>query len=295
MDTYRISYTNGSSSTFTVTNGSNGTNGTNGTSATVSVGTVTTGAEGSSATVTNSGTSSNAVLNFTIPVGATGQTGSNGDDGYYLDVDNPNMFIPVDSNGRPIDSFSGHCNIKLYKGTTRCNILDLGINDNTYTYSAIVISENILSITGDGNQNGYTALSVDVSTDYTLSSVDDYIIYLRENSGGYVGQFVLKLIPVVQSSQSANGTLYAAEDTSFTLSQLKSNSVLIADGGGDITFTLPAGDAEMDGRTIKIMVISGNLAVAVNSHATIITLGGSTADPATALFPATCVLEATYY
>lgn len=52
--------------------GTNGTNGTNGTSATVTLGTVTTGAAGSQAQITNSGTSSNAIFNFVIPRGDTG-------------------------------------------------------------------------------------------------------------------------------------------------------------------------------------------------------------------------------
>lgn len=47
-----------------------------GTAATVAVGTVTTGAPGSSASVTNGGTSSAASLNFSIPAGNTGQRGS---------------------------------------------------------------------------------------------------------------------------------------------------------------------------------------------------------------------------
>ena len=53
-----------------------GTNGTNGSAATVAVGTVTTGAAGSSAIVTNAGTTSAAILNFTIPQGAAGTGGS---------------------------------------------------------------------------------------------------------------------------------------------------------------------------------------------------------------------------
>jgi len=53
-----------------------GTNGTNGSAATVAVGTVTTGAPGSSAIVTNAGTTSAAILNFTIPQGAAGTGGS---------------------------------------------------------------------------------------------------------------------------------------------------------------------------------------------------------------------------
>lgn len=59
-------------------NGANGTNGTNGAAETVSVGTVATGAPGTPASVTNSGIGSAAVLNFTIPQGATGATGPQG-------------------------------------------------------------------------------------------------------------------------------------------------------------------------------------------------------------------------
>lgn len=55
-----------------------GPTGTSGAAATVTVGTVTTGAPGSSASVVNAGTSSAAVLNFTIPAGATGPQGPQG-------------------------------------------------------------------------------------------------------------------------------------------------------------------------------------------------------------------------
>jgi len=49
-----------------------------GTSATIAVGTTTTGAEGTDASVTNVGTSSAAIFNFTIPRGTTGATGATG-------------------------------------------------------------------------------------------------------------------------------------------------------------------------------------------------------------------------
>ena len=58
--------------------GSTGATGPAGASATVSVGTVTTGAAGTQATITNSGTSTAAVLNFTIPQGAPGASGGGG-------------------------------------------------------------------------------------------------------------------------------------------------------------------------------------------------------------------------
>jgi hypothetical protein len=61
--------------------GNTGNTGSAGAAATISVGTVSTGSIGSSATVTNAGTSSAAVFNFSIPVGATGAQGIQGDTG----------------------------------------------------------------------------------------------------------------------------------------------------------------------------------------------------------------------
>ncbi len=53
-----------------------GAAGSSGTPATVSVGTVTTGTPGRQATVSNSGTGSNAILNFSIPQGQAGSASS---------------------------------------------------------------------------------------------------------------------------------------------------------------------------------------------------------------------------
>ena len=61
--------------------GGAGPTGAAGAAATVQIGTVTTGASGTSAAVTNSGTATAAVLNFTIPQGATGSAGSGGSGG----------------------------------------------------------------------------------------------------------------------------------------------------------------------------------------------------------------------
>jgi hypothetical protein len=58
--------------------GATGPGGPAGTAATVSIGTVTTGAAGTHATVTNVGTPLAAVLNFTIPQGLAGPSGSGG-------------------------------------------------------------------------------------------------------------------------------------------------------------------------------------------------------------------------
>ncbi|MDP7367528.1 MAG: hypothetical protein QGH83_09745 [Candidatus Pacebacteria bacterium] len=57
------------------TNGTNGTNGAAGAAATIAVGTVSTGLPGSNVSVTNSGSTAAASLDFAIPRGATGATG----------------------------------------------------------------------------------------------------------------------------------------------------------------------------------------------------------------------------
>lgn len=61
--------------------GARGATGAAGAAATVAVGTVETGSAGSNAAVTNAGTANAAILNFTIPRGATGAAGAKGDKG----------------------------------------------------------------------------------------------------------------------------------------------------------------------------------------------------------------------
>ena len=76
---YTLTAANGSSSVaWYVTYGATGPTGA---AATVAVGTTTTGTAGTNASVTNSGTSAAAVLNFTVPRGATGNTGASGPTG----------------------------------------------------------------------------------------------------------------------------------------------------------------------------------------------------------------------
>ncbi len=75
-----------------------GPTGAGGPAATITVGTVTTGAPGSSASVVNAGTTSAAVLNFTIPAGATGPQGATGPAGtttWAGITDKPSTFPPT--------------------------------------------------------------------------------------------------------------------------------------------------------------------------------------------------------
>lgn len=78
-DTATISITDiNGTTTATITDGTDGINGQDGEAATIAVGTVTTGLPTDPASVTNVGTSSDAVFNFTIPKGDTGDTGLTG-------------------------------------------------------------------------------------------------------------------------------------------------------------------------------------------------------------------------
>lgn len=72
-----------------------GPQGPEGTAATIQVGTVTTGPPGSSATVTNTGTSTDAILNFSIPQGATGS---------IENLDTVNVTFPIDTSYANISS-----------------------------------------------------------------------------------------------------------------------------------------------------------------------------------------------
>ena len=60
-------------------NGLNGANGINGLNATMSTGVITTGSPGTNVIITNTGTSTNAIWNFTIPRGDTGSAAASAD------------------------------------------------------------------------------------------------------------------------------------------------------------------------------------------------------------------------
>lgn len=79
--------------------GPQGVQGVAGSAATVVVGSTTTGVAGSAATVVNSGTSSAAVLDFTIPQGATGATGQSAQREARSDWSSPYSYIGIAAKG----------------------------------------------------------------------------------------------------------------------------------------------------------------------------------------------------
>lgn len=157
-------YTFSDNSTITIRNGTKGSKGDigpqgprgekgdTGTAATISVGTVTTGAAGTNAVVTNAGTSSAAKFNFTIPRGANGTsatwftgtavtgtsttavtvsvTGSKAGD-MYLNTSTYNVYSATAAN-----SWVYKCNIKGATGSTGSAGTSAGFGTPTATVDA---------------------------------------------------------------------------------------------------------------------------------------------------------------
>lgn len=95
--------------------GPSGAAGSNGQAATIAVGTVTTGAAGSQASVTNVGTSSAAVFDFTIPAGTTGPQGPQGETGpagttTWAGITDKPAFAAVATSGSASDLTAGTLN-----------------------------------------------------------------------------------------------------------------------------------------------------------------------------------------
>ena len=103
--------------------GPTGATGPAGAAATIAVGTTSTGAEGTNAAVTNSGTSSAAVFDFTIPRGDTGATGPAGADGADgADGDAATIAVGTVTTGAP-----GSSATVTNSGTTSAAVFDFSI------------------------------------------------------------------------------------------------------------------------------------------------------------------------
>ena len=166
--------------------GPQGTQGNQGVAGTIAVGSVTTGAAGSSASITNAGTSSAATLNFTIPQGDKGDTGTsytvNGkagsvqiygvqnttQPGYDLEVDlatkagklNTARNISLSGKVTGIVSFDGSANVTM---TTALNAVTTSdITEGSRLYHTDARSRLALSSTADSNIS--SLISYDDST-----------------------------------------------------------------------------------------------------------------------------------
>jgi hypothetical protein len=138
----------GSGTSLVGPTGATGDTGATGAAATISVGSVTTGAAGSSVSVTNAGTSGAAVFDFTIPRGDTGAAGETGDTGPQGETGDTGPQGPIGETGLTFaqQQFTGN------GATTTFQLSATNTND----------AEQLIVVLGHG--------SVQVpTTDYTVS------------------------------------------------------------------------------------------------------------------------------
>ena len=103
--------------------GAAGAKGDQGDSATITVGTVSTGLPSSSVSITNTGTSSNATLNFTIPRGETGATGEITWRGDWSSSNAYGVNEAVYYNGSSYISIANNQNVVPTSDSTKWNIM----------------------------------------------------------------------------------------------------------------------------------------------------------------------------
>ena len=156
VDTYTITFTNQTTSTFTVTNG---TNGKDGVTPNIQIGTVTTLPAGSQATASITGTTENPLLNLGIPEGEQGSGGTTN----YNDLENKPSINGVELIG---NKTSG--DLKMY---TKEEVDYLLADKMDKPYTSIEITDDItLSDCLDGN------FKIDKIKGNTYQTVEENIV-----------------------------------------------------------------------------------------------------------------------
>ena len=173
--------TNNAVLNFTIPRGNTGPigpQGPTGEAATITIGTTTTLPYGSQATVTNSGTSSNAILNFGIPTGSANEIAS----GSFIsrnqqtfNIDNSIITLPIilNNNGITIN------NSILTITKTGRYIIDYGINSTTIGNIVVIyinginnINSNLQTNTNNTNPSSSIILQLNELDNITLGAVN---------------------------------------------------------------------------------------------------------------------------
>lgn len=183
-----------------------GVQGPAGDSATISIGTTFTGLPGTAALVTNSGTSTNAVLNFTIPRGETGATGATGAQGPQGPIGlTPNFAI-----GSVFTGTAGSNAQVTLSGTTQNPILNFSIPRGTN------------GTNGTNGTDGTDAVNIQLRND------GSYIQWKYENSSTWNNLVALSTITGPQGEQ---GIGFFIEEIYSSVANLLADTITVGHFG----------------------------------------------------------------
>lgn len=244
-----LSWTNKAGLTNPASVNIKGAKGDTGTAASITIGSVTTGAAGSNASVTNSGTASNVVLNFMLPRGKDGKDGGITVDAALSDtsinpVQNKVVKAAIDSVAASVPTkVSGLENDAGYAKTSYANtwtaqqnFYDLMLNREKYTTYVVngtsdtpITSTMVYAVTGAFTLNLATLAGVlsagqsSVFTAYFAASADYPLTITNAGTLKYVG---------------------SASDVAITSAGLLVNIWMSKDGGGTLTSIVQASKLE---------------------------------------------------
>lgn len=257
--------------------GKDGASGKDGKAATIAVGSVTTGEAGSAANVVNSGTTSAAVIDFTIPAGAKGEQGAKGPQGEQGPKgdkgDSGNDYVLTESDKSEIAASAA----PLVDISARTGRKTLDLSDNTSlrrAYDLATLPAGAYDIVLQNNDElGYLGYKRDGQTSFTRNNtvnvsqgciivwqVDDYIVVSGDFAGCYYctdsswwygraeGDYILRseLEKWKNTTSTVTEPEIAAVDHTYTnfsnvLTKITITSVL-TEVGAEFAFTFESGD-----------------------------------------------------
>ena len=218
--------------------GATGSTGPQGQAATISVGSVTTGAAGGSASVTNTGTSSAAVLAFTIPRGDTGSAGAAGETGPQ-GLQGPQGLAGTITVGTVTTGSPGTSATVTNTGTSSAAVFDFtiprGADGGVWT---------TIEKTADQTRTATVTLAADSALAFSMAANARYLIRLEvwfdttsaaDFKFRHVGPASPTLVRLQRQTIIAGGSAFTnvGVDTAFSAADVTVNS--INSGGGYVS------------------------------------------------------------
>jgi hypothetical protein len=239
-----------------------------GTAATVTTGTTTTGSPGTPANVTNSGTSSAAVFNFTIPEGIQGATGSQGPQGNPGATGSPGAAATIAA-GTTTTLAPGSSATVTNSGSSSAAVFNFGI------------PQGVQGATGPQGPNWLVGPGLALNTATTPNTVDVATPYLPLSGGTVSGNFTVsgttalgaatgQTVAAATNSTALATTAYVQSQNYLTANQ---TITLSGDVGGSgttaITTTLATVNANVG--TWNTLTVNGKGLVTAGSNTAYLT------------------------